>query len=212
MDDTRGRTSGLSLTRTGGMLGSPMYMAPEQARNAKHVDERADIWSIAVVLWESLSGKRLWGQQSSLGELIVAICTEPIPRLDEVAPWVPKDLARLTHRGLERDLGSRTPSMQAFIAALEVFSGGSDRVVSEQLVGLTDEHREVLAKRAGTLMTGKNMDSLAQSNTLGMNLAPPAPMQAVTRTSGIPTSNPTGWIIGVALAIVAAIAAIALMR
>jgi serine/threonine protein kinase len=210
LDETRGRTSGLSLTRTGGMLGSPMYMAPEQARNAKHVDERADIWSVGVVLWEALSGKRLWGQQSSLGELIVAICTEPIQRLDEVAPWVPRDLARLVHRGLERDLDHRTPSMQAFIAALEVFSGGSDRVTSEQLVGLTDEHRAVLAKRAAAL-AGRNVDRLAQS-PLGLDLAPPARLASVSHASGSPRPNPAGWIIGVALALIAAVAAIILMR
>ena len=210
LDETRGKTSGLSLTRTGGMLGSPMYMAPEQARNAKHVDERADIWSIAVVLWEALSGKRLWGAQTSLGELIVAICTEPIERLDEVAPWVPRDLARLVHRGLERDLTHRTPSMQAFIAALEVFAGGSDRVTAEQLVGLTDEHREVLARRAGTLPSGRPLERLSQSSTSGAHRIPPH--LAVTRASVVPKANPTGWIIGVLLAIGAAVATIAYMR
>jgi serine/threonine protein kinase len=210
LDETRGKTSGLSLTRTGGMLGSPMYMAPEQARNAKHVDERADIWSIAVVLWEALSGKRLWGAQTSLGELIVAICTEPIQRLDEVAPWVPRDLARLVHRGLERDLTHRTPSMQAFIAALEVFAGGSDRVTAEQLVGLTDEHREVLARRAGTLSSGRPLEPLSQSGTSGAHRLPPH--LALTRPSILPKANPTGWIIGVVLAIAAALAAIAYMR
>jgi serine/threonine protein kinase len=202
MDDSRGRTSGLSLTRTGGMLGSPMYMAPEQARNAKHVDERADIWSIAVVLWEALSGKRLWGQQSSLGELIVAICTEPIQRIEEVAPWAPKDLARVVHRGLERDLAHRTPSMQAFIAALEVFSGGSDRVTSEQLVGLSAEHREVLARRVSSVTTGRAGDATAAT----LNMPPPAPLQVVTRTSGVPRENSRGLLIGVAIALVLAAA------
>ena len=197
MDDSRGRTSGLSLTRTGGMLGSPMYMAPEQARNAKHVDERADIWSIAVVLWEALSGKRLWGQQSSLGELIVAICTEPIQRLEEVAPWAPKDLARVVHRGLERDLAHRTPSMQAFIAALEIFSGGSDRVTSEQLVGLTDEHREVLARRAGPASPQRAADQTAV-----VNMPPPAPLHVVTRASGIPSEGSRVLFIGIALVLV----------
>ena len=209
MDDSRSRTSGLSLTRTGGMLGSPMYMAPEQARNAKHVDERADIWSIAVVLWEALSGKRLWGQQSSLGELIVAICTEPIQRLEEVAPWAPKDLARVVHRGLERDLAHRTPSMQAFIAALEVFSGGSDRVTSEQLVGLTDEHRAVLARRAGSSLTGR-----AGEQTATVNMPPPAPLQVVTRKSSVPAEGSRGVVIGVAIAlvVVAAVAAAVFLR
>jgi serine/threonine protein kinase len=65
----------LSLTQTGNMLGSPMYMSPEQTKNAKAVDERTDVWSLAVVLWETLSGQRLWGAQTSLGELMIAICT-----------------------------------------------------------------------------------------------------------------------------------------
>jgi len=212
LDDNRSRASGLTLTRTGGMLGSPMYMAPEQARNAKHVDERADIWSIAVVLWEALSGKRLWGAQSSLGELIVAICTEPIRRIEEVAPWAPKDLARVVHRGLERDLTQRTPSMQAFIAALEVFSGGSDRVVSEQLVGLTDEHREVLARRAGTLSSSRALEAQAAA-TLSVNLPPPAPLQVVTRMSGKPEQSPRGLLLGllvVLLVVVAGVVAVLL--
>jgi serine/threonine protein kinase len=212
MDETRGKTSGLSLTRTGGMLGSPMYMAPEQARNAKHVDERADIWSVAVVLWEALSGKRLWGAQTSLGELIVAICTEPIQRLEEVAPWVPRDLARLVHRGLERDLTHRTPSMQAFIAALEVFAGGSDRVTAEQLVGLTDEHRDVLARRATTITSGRPLDALSQSGSQTNPLGAPAPMNTLTRTTGVPPATSMGWIVGVLVAIVVAAAVIAYLR
>ncbi|HEV8547569.1 MAG TPA: serine/threonine-protein kinase, partial [Polyangiaceae bacterium] len=218
MDDARGRTSGLSLTRTGGMLGSPMYMSPEQARNAKHVDERADIWSIAVVLWEALSGKRLWGQQSSLGELIVAICTEPIPRLEEVAPWVPTDLGRIVHRGLERDLERRTPSMQAFIAALELFSGGSDRVNSEQLVGLTDEHRDVLARRAGTLMTSRAPGGANASGVRTLTAAT-SPIHGATRTSaraGTVATEPSsrGLVIGivVALVLIAAGAAAVFLR
>jgi serine/threonine protein kinase len=215
MDETLRRTSGLSLTRTGGMLGSPMYMAPEQARNAKHVDERADIWSIAVVLWEALSGKRLWGAQTSLGELIVAICTEPLRRLEDVAPWVPRDLARLVHRGLDRDVSHRTPSMQAFIAALEVFSGGSDRITAEQLVGLTDEHREVLVKRAGTSLTsGRPLESPSQSGASGQSVtrATAPPLHVVARPSAVPASSSKAWIIGVVLAIAAAGAAIAFMR
>jgi serine/threonine protein kinase len=134
-----------SLTRSGGMLGSPMYMSPEQARNAKAVDERTDVWSLSVVLWEALSGQRLWGGQRSLGELIVAICTEPIQRLETAAPWVPRELARVVHRGLERDADQRTPSVRALIEALEIFGGNSDRVVTSQLVGLTEEQRGELA-------------------------------------------------------------------
>jgi serine/threonine protein kinase len=156
IDGRTGRTSGLSLTRTGGMVGSPMYMAPEQARNAKSVDERADVWSLAVVTWEALAGARLWGQQTSLAELIVAICTDPLRRLEEAAPWIPLDLARVVHKALERDVTQRTPSMHAFIAGLELFAGGSDRVTADQLVGLTPEHRAVLAQRTKSISPSRS--------------------------------------------------------
>src|SRR5262249_45608476 len=88
-----------------------------------------------------------WGGQTSLGELIVAICTEPIPRLEVVASWVPLDLARLVHRGLERDPAERPQSMPDFIRQLEIFSGGSDRVNKNQLTGPREEQRSALTLR-----------------------------------------------------------------
>jgi serine/threonine protein kinase len=75
------------LTRTGGVMGSPMYMSPEQARNAKNVDFRADIWSFCATLWEALAGRRLWHGHTALGEIILAICSHPIPELRDLAPW-----------------------------------------------------------------------------------------------------------------------------
>lgn len=134
-----------SLTGSGGMLGSPMYMSPEQARNAKQVDERTDVWSLSVVLWELLSGQRLWGGHRSLGELLVAICTEPIARLETVAPWVPRELSRVVHQGLERDPARRTSSARALIESLEGFGGNSERLVMSQLTGLSEGRRDELS-------------------------------------------------------------------
>ena len=152
-----------SLTRSGGMLGSPMYMSPEQARNAKAVNERTDVWSLSVVLWEALSGQRLWGGQTSLGELIVAICTEPVKRLEAVAPWVPVELARVVHRGLERDPEKRTPSVRALIEQLDAFAGGTDRVVTSQLVGLSESQRgELTLKLSQADAAAQRLPSLAK--------------------------------------------------
>jgi serine/threonine protein kinase len=145
--DLWGGASHFNLTRSGGMLGSPMYMSPEQAKNAKAVDERTDVWSLAVVLWEALSGQRLWGGQTSLGELIVAICTEPVSRLEAVAPWVPLELARFVHSGLQRDPAQRPQSVPDFMSQLESFSGGSHDVKKTDLVGLSEEQRGELARR-----------------------------------------------------------------
>ncbi|MES1187640.1 MAG: serine/threonine-protein kinase [Myxococcales bacterium] len=160
-----------SLTRSGGMVGSPMYMSPEQARNAKAVTERTDVWSLSVVLWEALSGQRLWGGQSSLGELIVAICTQPVQRLDVVAPWISRELTRVVHRGLERDPELRIPSVRALLEELDPFAGGSDRIAMSQLHGLTEAQRGELSLKVS--LSDAAMRGIAE---LGKNLpAKPAP-------------------------------------
>ncbi len=166
--------SRLSLTRPGGLLGSPMYMSPEQARNARAVDERTDVWSLSVVLWEALSGKRLWGGQVSLGELIVAICTEPIQRLEAVAPWVPRELSRVVHRGLERAPDKRIPSVRALIEQLDAFAGGSDRVVAAQLTGLTERQCSELA-----LEVSSSDSASRRTAELGQEVAPKPVVQEI---------------------------------
>ena len=173
VSESNNAISHLSLTRTGGMLGSPMYMSPEQAKNAKAVDERTDVWSLSVVLWEALSGQRMWGGQTSLGELIVAICTEPIPQLDVVASWVPRDLARVVHRGLERDPSLRPSSVRAFIESLSVFSGGTDRVQKSQLVAMTVAERGALQLKVNISATAAaGMANLARGGRGGTSLPP----------------------------------------
>jgi len=150
-----------------------MYMSPEQAKNAKAVDERSDVWSLSVVLWEALSGQRLWGGQTSLGELIVAICTEPIPQLDAVAAWVPRDLARVVHRGLERDPELRLSSMRALIESLSVFSGGTDRVQKAQLVAMTAAERGALQVKVNiSASAAAGMANLARGGRGGTSLPP----------------------------------------
>jgi serine/threonine-protein kinase len=205
------RQSGLTITRPGGMLGSPMYMAPEQARNAKDVDERADVWSMSVVLWEALAGARLWGNQTSLAELIVAICSDPMRRIEDTAPWVPGDLARVVHRGLERDPARRTPSMQAFIAALEVFAGGSDRVTAEQLVGLSAEHREILTQRVRAKTSSR---SAPTAPGIRQVQARNTPSQDAVTKADIPKDSIALWlwlVVAVGL-VVCAFAAVTLFR
>jgi serine/threonine protein kinase len=104
-----------SLTHSGGMLGTPRYASPEQATRANAVDERADIWGLCMSMHEALSGRRPWAECETLGQLIVAICTRDVEPLAQVAPWVDAELARLVHRGLQRDLRQRW----ADVAALE---------------------------------------------------------------------------------------------
>jgi serine/threonine protein kinase len=224
-DESRGSRSHLSLTRTGGMLGSPMYMSPEQARNAKHVDGRADVWSLGVVLWEALTGKRLWGQRSSLGELIMSICTEPIARVEDAAPWLSRELSRVVHKALERDLNQRTPSMQPLIAALELFAGGSDRISASELVALSDERKAALVRRRAPSASASRRpmshrviaergSTPEPSGEIPRVTVPTAsPLHAVPKLGQPPETSSNGWLPAIIVAVLCAVTvAVVLLR
>ncbi|WP_438016006.1 serine/threonine-protein kinase [Sorangium sp. So ce315] len=129
------------LTRAGGVLGSPIYMSPEQAKMAKDVDGRSDVWSLSISLYQALCGSCPWDPNASLAELLVAICTEHVPPLAEAAPWLDPALAAVVHHGLRRDPAERWQSMEEMIAALAPHAGGADIVTLDQLRGIDVERR-----------------------------------------------------------------------
>lgn len=92
----------VSLTATSALMGSPLYMAPEQIRDAKSVDCRADIWSLGVILYECLSGDVPFGGDTLSG-LLAQIVADPPPPLGTVRPDLPYALTSIVDRCLEKD-------------------------------------------------------------------------------------------------------------
>src|SRR5262249_29336257 len=88
------------LTRTAGLLGSPLYMAPEQMQNSKAVDGRADLWSIGSALYCALAGRAPFAHVANVFELLPAIRAGGAPPLWDLAPWVPPETAAAVHRAL----------------------------------------------------------------------------------------------------------------
>jgi eukaryotic-like serine/threonine-protein kinase len=123
----------LGLTDTGGFLGSPLYMSPEQVQSSKDVDARADVWSLGCVLYAALAGRAPHQDIESFGRLIVAICGTPAPPLRDVAPGVPEEVAAVVHRALAIDPAERTPSAAAMLEAIRALSPGGLALREEML-------------------------------------------------------------------------------
>ncbi len=95
-------------TRSGTVMGTASYMSPEQARGEK-VDHRTDIFSLGVMLYEMLAGRRPF-EGATASDVIAAILTNEPVSLEEVAPEVPASLWRIAQRCLEKRPGQRFQS------------------------------------------------------------------------------------------------------
>ena len=105
-----------SRTRTGMLKGKLPYMAPEQIRGER-VDPRADVFSMGVVLWESLTGERLFNRDSDY-LIWRAITEDDIPPVTAKQPTLPPAIDAVVARALERDPAQRYPSIGAFATEL----------------------------------------------------------------------------------------------
>ena len=131
-----------ALTRTGSMLGSPLYMSPEQARSVKKVDARADIWSLGVVLYKMLAGRTPFDHVSALGDMILALWNEPPPPVQQFAPWVAPEIAAVVDRMLQVEPADRFPSARAVLEALTPMLPDGTTLRESMLVGIPREIRE----------------------------------------------------------------------
>ena len=106
-----------TLTRTGTAMGTPQYMSPEHL-NAKQAGPPADIYSMGVILYEMLTGKRPFEAEDPWQVLVKMMAEEPVP-IQSVRSDVPDDLAMVVMTMLERDTSLRYSSAEACLKALE---------------------------------------------------------------------------------------------
>jgi serine/threonine protein kinase len=111
-----------SSTRTGAVLGTPLYMSPEQARGLRSVDHRTDIYSLGLVGFTILTGNLAFSSES-FGDLLLKICTQPLPSLCASARWLPPSMEAWFQFVCAREPSQRCPTAEQFIASLRAASG-----------------------------------------------------------------------------------------
>jgi serine/threonine-protein kinase len=126
--------SRVSMTKSSVLLGSPLYMSPEQMKSARDVDPATDQWSIGVILYEAVGG-RVPYDAGTIGALMAMVLTEVPAPLQSVRSDVPEGFVAIVNRCLEREPSRRYGSVADLARALAPFASPrmqplADRVAS----------------------------------------------------------------------------------
>jgi serine/threonine protein kinase len=117
LGDATGPLGRSSITQAGTMLGTPLYMSPEQIEAAPDVDHRTDLWSMGAILYESLAGTPPFNE-SSYARLVMSICQRDPRKIEDLAPGVPPAVSRAIARALARERTERFETADEFLATL----------------------------------------------------------------------------------------------
>jgi len=118
---TSATTNDAALTKTATLMGSPLYMSPEQLMSAKHVDARSDIWAIGVILHELLSGSPPFTGET-VPQIVTSILHVPHAPLTTLRADAPRGLEDVVTRCLAKDPSARFASVADLAAALAPFA------------------------------------------------------------------------------------------
>ena len=126
-----------NLTKTGFVLGTPVYMSPEQLLGEK-LDPRSDIYSLAIIVYEMLSGRLPFEGDNPQSVMMKRIMAEPI-RLRNFAPKVSENIEIAVMEGLAREPNTRTPTVEAFAAGLRSAMMGQTQALGGRVTGKIED-------------------------------------------------------------------------
>jgi serine/threonine-protein kinase len=184
----------LSMTKTTTVMGSPLYMSPEQMASAKDVDARTDIWALGAILYELLAG-RVPFQADTITQLCAMILQQSPPPLRDLRPDAPAELQAIIARSLERDRNNRYANVAEFAMALAPFAPRRARLSIERV------NRVIAGAGLGTSNT--NIEEAMPSSTRYGGAT-----GAAWGASGV-SKRSHGRIVGVVIGVLLALAGVA---
>jgi eukaryotic-like serine/threonine-protein kinase len=191
-----GESGDPSSTKTGTVLGTPLYMSPEQARGLKSIDHRTDLYSLGLVAYTMLTGRIAFSGES-FGDILLKICTEPLPSIGS-AVAIPPAIEAWFQRACARDPVARYPNAQEFSDSLRAASG----------IGTVSQSGEQARLRAP--VAAPSSPSL-QSDDRAFPGQSVANASVALSASGIPKSRMGPAVAIGSLAVIAVIAAVGLV-
>ena len=159
-------------TRTGALLGSPRYMSPEQVRRSNHIDHRSDLWALGVIAFECTTGQVPF-PSDEIGEVLVDVCTAPIPRASSIAPDLGPDVDLFFDHALMRDPDKRFQSAQELVDAFAalVHTGAQAPRAAQSFASVPAAPPPAIAPAAASHSVSA---STTPTTSSGMHAPPPA--------------------------------------
>jgi serine/threonine protein kinase len=181
-------------TITGALMGTPLYMAPEQARGASAIDHRADLYSLGCILYELLVGEPPFVAEGAGEVITMQMFGTPVPVRERVANLSP-ELAAIAMRLLEKDPANRYQSSAEVFAALDQLLGDERR--SRAMTRQRERMTEPPPRRSRALLFGLVAAALASAVIAavvalrgGDNSEPPKPAPPPEPVQVAPTPPP----------------------
>ena len=141
----------IGLTQSSTLVGTPGYMAPEQAAGSRHVDHRADLYAWGVLAYENLTGQHPFGGNRSAAELLSAQVTEVARPIRDVAPNISPSVGALVMRCLAKAPSDRPGSAAEIVAALDS-AAVSTRAETPPFRGVSRRTRHIAMATLGMLL------------------------------------------------------------
>jgi serine/threonine-protein kinase len=184
----------ITTTRVGQVKGKLAYMSPEQARG-RNLDLRTDLWAMGVVIWEQLTGTRLFKVEVE-SETYNRVLNAPIQHLRDLIPQTPPDIDAVIARALERDVNKRWSSAREMVTALERAARAHNLLADSHETGefLRTTFQSELALRRAAIKQAAAQHTIAPGQRAaslpGGLVVPQLPEQSVSLTVSPPPGPP----------------------
>lgn len=176
-----------TLTSPQAVLGSPAYMAPEQIRSSKHVDQRADIWSVGVMLYELVTAKSPFLGES-VGDTLARVLVGQAEPLSSLRPDAPRELVDAVARCLESDEKKRFQTVAELANALAPLASARTKDLPQRIARVLGANAVVPPPRA-IVPSDPGVRINVAAETLAASDSSASKGTQITATSSNVTSN-----------------------